>query len=335
MDSLHEASSVGEAATAVVTSMQRTREQPVMIGIVGDSGAGKSTMAAGLADILGSERTLIICTDDYIKHDRKRRAELGVTAHDPAGNHIDILEQHVALLRQGRPILKPVYNHHGGVLEPPEYVVPRDFIIFEGMLGYATPWLRDAYDVKFFLEPQEQLRLRWKFQRDITQGGYSVEQVMASLDRLNRDSAVYVQPQRVYADMVVSFYPPDEQPEETGEGLNVRHLLRPTLPQVDLASLLEVTPEHGLEMELARDVDGRPADALHIYGSISGADRATIEAYLWGCVSNGSRDPDQPRPCLGAFCDNHSAVQFSPPLALSQLLLTHYLLTAAVGGHAN
>jgi Uridine kinase len=281
--------------------MQRTREHPVMIGIVGDSGSGKSTMARGLAQVLGTERTLIICMDDYIKHDRKRRAELGVTAHDPAGNHIDILEQHVGLLREGQPILKPVYNHHGGVLDAPEYVAPHDFIILEGLLGYSTPWLRDAYDVKFFLDPQEQLRLRWKFQRDTTQGGYTVEQVMAALDRLNRDSSTYVQPQRVYADMVVSFYPPDEQPEEIGGGLNVRHLLRPTLPQVDLASLIEAAPARGVEMELARDIDGRPADALHIYGSLSATDRATIEAHLWRRVSNGTRGVDQPPPASAPF----------------------------------
>lgn len=334
MDNLPIVPPVVDAATSTV-GMQRTREHPVMIGIVGDSGAGKSTMARGLAQVLGIDRTLIICMDDYIKHDRKRRADLGVTAHDPAGNHVDILEQHVALLRDGQPILKPVYNHNGGVLEPAEYVAPRDFIILEGLLGYSTPALRDAYDVKFFLHPQEQLRLRWKFQRDTTQGGYTVEQVMAALDRLNRDSVTYVEPQRGYADMVVSFYPPDERPDEIGAGLNVRHLLRPTLPPVDLAPVLELAMARGLEMELARDIDGRPADALHIYGSITGADRAAIEAHLWRCVTNGHRDPGVPYPDLGAYCDGHSAVQFSPPLALSQLLLTHYLLSAAVACHAN
>ena len=292
-------------------------------------------MAAGLAQVLGIQRTQIICMDDYIKHDRRRRAELGITAHNPAGNHIDILEQHVGLLREGQPILKPVYNHQGGTLEPSEYVAPREFIILEGLLGYSTPSLRDAYDLKIYLDPQEQLRLRWKFQRDTTLGGYTVEQVMASLDRLNRDSISNVLPQRGFADLVVSFYPPENKPEEIASPLNVRHLLRPTLPQIDLATLLELSPPHGLELELARDVDGRPADALHIYGEIVDADNAAIEAHLWRCVANGSREPSQPLPRLGAFCDGRSAVQYSPSLALSQLLLTHYLLAAALGCYAN
>jgi phosphoribulokinase len=315
-----------DAATSTA-DMQRTREHPVMIGIVGDSGSGKSTIAKGLAEVLGADRTLIICIDDYIKHDRKRRADLGVTAHDPAGNHIDILEQHVALLRDGQPVLKPVYNHHGGVLEPAEYVVPRDFIIFEGMLGYSTPWLRDAYDVKFFLDPQEQLRLRWKFQRDTTQGGYTVEQVMASLDRLNRDSAIYVQPQRIYADMVVSFYPPEDAPEESGGRLNVRHILRPTLPYLDLAPMLEQGGEAGFELELARDIDGRPVDALHVFGTI-GADGAydKVRDTLWSQIAAAAGTPP---PALGEYRAASPDVQTSPPLALSQLLVGHYLLNAA------
>lgn len=304
---------------------ERTHAQPVIIGIVGDSGAGKTTMAAGLAQVLGPERTLIICADDYIKHARRARAELGVTAHDPAANYLDILEQHVALLRDGQPVLKPVYNHCGGVLEPAEYVQPNDFIILEGLLGYATPALRDVYDVKFFLEPPEPLRLRWKFQRDTQASGYTLEQVMASLDRLNRDSARHVLPQRAYADMVIGFYPPDETPEETGAQLNVRHILRPTLPQIDIARLFEGVSERGFEMELARDVDGRPADALHLFGAVPEAEAAAMQARLWRFVADGGR----PRPEIGCFRDARNLARRSHPLALSQLLLTHYLLTAA------
>lgn len=302
-----------------------TQAQPVIIGIVGNSGSGKTTMAAGLAQVLGPDRTLIICADDYIKYARKERAERSVTAHDPAANYLDILEQHVSLLRDGQPILKPVYNHAGGVLEPADYVRPKDFIILEGLLGYATPALREAFDVKFFLEPQEALRLRWKFQRDTQASGYTLEQVMASLDRLNRDSARHVLPQRAYADMVIGFYPPDDQPEETGEHLNVRHILRPTLPQIDIARLFEGVSERGFEMELARDVDGRPADALHLFGAVPAAEAAAMQARLWDFVASGGRR----RPAIGAFRDARNVERTSHPLALSQLLLTHYLLTAA------
>lgn len=308
-------------------------DRPIMIGIVGDSGAGKTTFAAGLADVLGRERTLVICIDDYHRYSRKERAVNGLTPHDPACNYLDILEQHIDLLRAGEPILKPVYNHVGGVLERPEYVTPRPFIILEGLHGYATPRLREHYDLKFYLEPQEQLRLRWKFQRDTGPGGfgYTVEQAMALLPKLNRDSALYVAPQRGYADMVVSFYAPDDRPEESGALLNVRHILRPTLPYVDLAPLLEAGADNGLELELARDVDGRPADALHIYGGMNDRRAEELQECVWRLLPGRRAE----RPRLGGFRDANDAVRYSHPLALSQLLITHYLLNAAVDAHAS
>jgi len=302
-------------------------DAPVIIGIVGDSAAGKTTMAAGLARVLGTHRTVNICVDDYHKYSRAERAVNGLSPHDPACNYMDILEQHVELLRAGQPILKPTYNHNGGVLEAPEYVEPKEFIILEGLLGYATPSLRQAYDVKFYLEPQVDLRLRWKFQRDTGPGGYAVDQVMASLDRLNKDSDEFVIPQRSYADMVVSFFPPDDLPEETGSRLNVRHILRPTLPHLDLSPMLKVGATCGMMLELARDIDGRPVDRLEIAGTVSEVEAATGEDYLWSLIPDAPED----RPRLGVFHDGQDVEHVSHSLAMSQLLITHYLVHAALG----
>lgn len=302
-----------------------TRERPVIIGIVGDSAAGKTTFAAGLVQILGAERTLSICADDYHRYSRRERARLGITPHHPDANYIDILEQHVDLLRDAQPILKPVYDHDGGNLRQPEYAKPAPFIIIEGLLGFSTQRLRDAYDIKIYLDPQTSLRLRWKFQRDTGIGGYAVEDVMSAIETLKRDSDAFIVPQRAYADMVVCFCPPDDDPEESGPRLNVRHVLRPTLPPLDLAPLLETGAGKGMAMELARDVDGMPVDALDVTGRAV-ADDAELETLLWSRLAG----PGAAMPHLGRYRDEAGNVAHSRPLALSQLLVAHYVMDAAV-----
>jgi phosphoribulokinase len=121
-----------------------------MLGIAGDSGAGKTTLSSGIARLLGVERTTNICVDDYHKYDRKQRKELGITPLNPECNYMDIMEQHVRLLSEGEPILKPVYNHTTGTFDPPVYVpapraveeggrlIPR-VVILEGLLTLYFP----------------------------------------------------------------------------------------------------------------------------------------------------------------------------------------------------
>ncbi len=304
--------------------------RPIILGIVGDSAAGKTTLSAGIAQVLGPDRTVTICTDDYHRFDRKQRAENGISALDPAGNYIDILEQHIHLLRDGKPILKPIYNHHGGTLDAPEYVEPKEYIILEGLLGYATRTMRDAYDVKVYLEPEEDLRVRWKIQRDCGKRGYTREQVLSSLEKRVTDSVDFIQPQRTFADMVVKFYPPEGNAEETGAHLNVRHTLRPTLPHPDLTPVLEAGANKGLRLELARDVDGKPVDVLDIAGDIDDRRAKTMEDLLWNLIP----EAQHLRENLGRFTDDQNQLGMSHPLALSQLLITYHMVKAALGHHA-
>ena len=249
--------------------------RPIILGIVGDSAAGKTTLTSGLSQILGPEKVATMCTDDYHRYSRRERAENGISALDPGANYIDILEQHVHALRRGEAILKPVYNHEGGTLDAPEYMEPKEYIILEGLLGYSTRALRDCYDVKVYLEPQEDLRVKWKIQRDTGKRGYTVKQVKESLKHRMNKSVDFIQPQRTFADMVVNFYPPQSNAKETGAGLNVRHILRPTLPHPDLTPILEAGARNGFRLELARDVDGKPVDVLDMLDRQAGATRSS------------------------------------------------------------
>ena len=309
--------------------LNRLNDRPIILGIIGDSAAGKTTLARGIANILGDDRVVTICTDDYHKYSRKERDDKNITALDPAANHIDILEQHIQLLRQGKPILKPVYNHDDGTLGPAEYIEPREYIILEGLLGYSTRTMRDCYDVKVYMEPMENLRVRWKIQRDTLARGYDIDTVLKVLEKRELVSEKHIHPQRVFADMVVRFFPPDNNTEETGAGLNVIHTLRPTLPHPDLSTILEAGAKAGIKLELSRDADGKPVDLLAINGSIDSRRAQNMEDLLWNLIP----EAQHMRANIGQF-EEGNIIELSHTLALSQLLITFHMVKAALGHHA-
>ena len=63
--------------------MSKRADHPIILGIVGDSASGKTTLSAGVAQILGAEHCTVICTDDYHRYSRSQRAAAGLSALDP------------------------------------------------------------------------------------------------------------------------------------------------------------------------------------------------------------------------------------------------------------
>lgn len=298
-----------------------TRKRPIILAIVGDSAAGKSTLTDGLVNILGAERVTVVCTDDYHKYDRQERAQLGITPLHPDCNYLDVLELHLERLHYGQPFLKPVYEHSTGTLVRPEYVQPREFVIVEGLLSFHSVVMRQFYDVKVYLDPPEDLRKVWKVKRDTAKRGYATEQVLAEMGRREPDSRDFIRPQREHADIVVRFYPPKGmEPEDAGSTLNVRLVLRPTIPHPDLTYLCE-NDNSGIRLELGRD-NGRPVDFLEIEGNVASGHAAELADAIWQHL------PDLPsvrEDEFGKYLDR-AEMRHSHPLALTQLLLTYHLL---------
>lgn len=305
-------------------------ERPIILGVVGDSATGKSTLSNGIAKILGEDRCTVICTDDYHAFDRKERSVNGLSALDPRCNYIDILEQHLKLLRAGEPILKPIYNHHHGTLDRPEYIKPKNYVIAEGLLGYSTRAMRECYDVKLYLDPEEELRVRWKIHRDTTKRGYTREEVLKSLEKRRNDSPAFIHPQRTFADIVVRF---QRQQNNGGDDahLDVRHILRPTLPHPDFTPLINGQTRDGIHFELARDSDGKPVDVLEISGGATDEQAEKLEALLWRLIPEASYLRDQ----VGEIDNsNEDGRRVSHPLALTQLIIAYHMVKAALGEYA-
>ena len=303
-----------------------TKRRPIVLGIVGDSAAGKTTITRGLVELLGEDRVTHICADDYHKYDRIERACLKITPLHPACNYLDILELHLERAHYGQPMLKPVYDHSAGSLVRPEYLVPKEFVIVEGLLGFHTEAMRQFYDVKVFLGPPEDLRRLWKIKRDTAKRGYTAEQVLAEMEKRESDSQNFIRPQREFADIVVQFYPGSGVRSEPADShLNVRLVLRPTIPHPDLSYLFEQdqSTTSGVRLALGRD-NGRPADFLEVDGNVSREHAAELEETIWRHL------PDLRPLRADQFGDYNygTEVRHSDPLALTQLLITYHLLRA-------
>jgi phosphoribulokinase len=297
--------------------------RPTILGVVGDSAAGKTTLTRGLVRILGEDKVTHVCTDDYHRYDRKQRAERNITPLDPECNYVDIMGHDLRHLRAGEAILKPVYRHADGTFGPPVYVGPQTFTIVEGLLGYYTPEMRDIYDVRVFLAPPEDLRRKWKVDRDCSRRGYTTDQVLAELDRREPDSAAYIRPQERYADLVVSFMPTDTSAPDR---LDADLLLREGLPHPDLSPFIG----NGARGITLRE---RGADRhMRIPGDIERERAAELEEAIWDRLHFATHLRSQR---LGEFTVGTELYR-SESLALVQLLILYHVVTAraaiALGG---
>jgi phosphoribulokinase len=297
--------------------------RPIILGIVGDSAAGKTTLSRGLVRILGEEKVTHVCTDDYHRYDRRQRAERNITPLDPECNYVDVMAQDLAHLRASEAILKPVYRHADGTFGPPVYVEPKTFTIVEGLLGYHTPQMRDVYDVRVFLSPPEDLRRKWKVDRDCSRRGYTTDQVLAELDRREPDSAAYIRPQQRYADLVVSFLPGDAN---DAEHLDADLVLRAGLPHPDLSPFIG-NGGRGISL-----IERGAERLLRIPGKIDRERAAELEEAIWDRLHFATHLRSQR---LGEFTVG-TKLHRSESLALVQLLILYHVVTAraaiALGG---
>jgi len=180
---------------------------PLVIGIAGGSGSGKTTVATNILQRVGPENIAFLQHDSYYKDlsglPPVQRAEINFD--HPNSLETDLLIQHVAALRDGMAVEVPIYDFSTDRRTADTVTLkPRNVIIVEGILIFTEAALRKMLDVKIYVDTDADLRFIRRLERDINERGRTTESVIKQyLSTVRPMHLEFVEPSKRYADIII------------------------------------------------------------------------------------------------------------------------------------
>lgn len=181
--------------------------KPIVIGVAGGTGSGKSTVAKSIFQSLPDENILIIEQDAYYKDQSDLTYDERVkTNYDhPLAFDTDLLIEHIHSLCNHKEVQKPIYNFskHNRETESIK-VCPRDIIILEGIMILEDERLRNLMDIKIFVDTDADVRIIRRITRDINERGRTLESVIEQyLTTVKPAHEQFIEPTKKYADIII------------------------------------------------------------------------------------------------------------------------------------
>jgi uridine kinase len=184
-----------------------TRETPIVIGIAGGSGSGKTTIANEILDRVGAKRIAFFPHDAYYKDlshlPISKRTK--VNFDHPDALDTKLLVQHIKKIKTGNTIEFPVYDFKTHTRTRKTIPVGyQPIIIVEGILIFVEPELRDLFDVKIYVDTDPDVRFIRRLQRDISERGRTLSSVIDQYQKFVRPMHLeFVEPSKRYADVII------------------------------------------------------------------------------------------------------------------------------------
>lgn len=180
---------------------------PVVIGVAGGSGSGKTTVVRRILESLGPDQVTVLEHDRYYRDRTDLRLEerTALNYDHPDSLETDLLVQHVRNLKQGREVDVPLYDFTlYARRSETEKVVPRKAVIVEGILIFTDAALRDLMDVKVFVDADADTRFIRRLRRDVAERGRTMDSVVDQyLGTVKPMHFEFVEPTKRYADIII------------------------------------------------------------------------------------------------------------------------------------
>ena len=180
---------------------------PLVIGIAGGSGSGKTTVAQEILQRVGPARIAFLQHDSYYKDlsglPPTQRAE--VNFDHPNSLETDLVIQHIAALREGKAVEVPIYDFSTHSRTDRTFTVqPRGVILVEGILIFTEASLREMFNVKIFVDTDSDMRFIRRLERDLAERGRTTGSVIKQYQSTVRPMHLeFVEPSKRYADVII------------------------------------------------------------------------------------------------------------------------------------
>ncbi|MGN8645591.1 uridine kinase [Gracilibacillus sp. HCP3S3_G5_1] len=184
-----------------------SKKKPVIIGVAGGSGSGKTSVTKAIQNRFKDQSVLVIEQDYYYKDqsDVPMEERLQTNYDHPLAFDNDLLIEHIKQLLKLQPVEKPVYDYtmhtRSDNVIPIE---PKDVIIIEGILILDDPRLMELMDIKVFVDTDPDLRIIRRLLRDINERGRSIDSVINQYIQTVRPAHLqFIEPTKRYADVII------------------------------------------------------------------------------------------------------------------------------------
>jgi len=181
--------------------------KPLIIGVAGGTGSGKTTVASRILDRVGAEHITYIAHDAYYRDlsHLPERLRAQVNFDHPDALETELLVEHLKRLRDEEPVEIPIYDFTTHTrTDRTQRVEVASVVIVEGILVFVEPDLRNLFDVKIYIDTDADVRFIRRLRRDIEERGRSVESVCEQyLSTVRPMHLEFVEPSKRYADVII------------------------------------------------------------------------------------------------------------------------------------